>query len=467
MQEDAETLLPYTGQLGKGELCSMETKVALSRRGWIRIISYTVALIVALTAGTISGYTLANQHRTTIEYSYQRALGELTEYLGNLDITLEKGKYANTSTQLQGLSTKLWKDAGYAKGLLGQLPVDGSELANTYKYLSQVGDFCMVLSKRVSEGGTITEEERASLKQLTNYSHEILDRVAQLQSDAAAGILTFDQAGKDTALADAPSINSGFHEMEEGFEDYPTLIYDGPFSDHIQQQEPKYLKGKTTVSQDEAAQKASSWFGAQVTATDEIAGNLPCYQFYADNYRIALTKQGGYVRYFMDSRTIGEAGLSVDEALQKGADFLNSQNIGTFTQRYYSLNKGVLTINFAYTKDQVIYYPDLIKVGIAMDDGEVVSFDASGFLMNHTDRTLPTPTLSAEKAQENLNPLLKVTGTPRFSLIPTEGLSEKLCYEFTCTGEDDEQVLVYIDVQAGQEEQILILLKDETGVLVM
>lgn len=52
-------------------------------------------------------------------------------------------------------------------------------------------------------------------------------------------------------------------------------------------------------------------------------------------------------------------------------------------------------------------------------------------------------------------------------VVPSEGLNETYCYEFTCQGEDNEQVLVYIDCQTGLEEQILILLKDETGVLAM
>ena len=215
---------------------------SLSRRGVVRLISFNVALIVALTAGTITGYTAARRHRTTIEYTYQRALGELTDYLGNLDITLEKGKYASTASQLQGLSSKLWREAGFAKETLGQLPVNGSELAGTYKFLSQVGDFCMVLSNRVAAGGSITDEETASMKALAAYSHKVYNQVAGMQNQAQAGLLAFDDAAQAAEVA-APNVNSGFHDMVEGFEDYPTLIYDGPFSDHIQQQEPKLLKG--------------------------------------------------------------------------------------------------------------------------------------------------------------------------------------------------------------------------------
>lgn len=64
-----------------------------------------------------------------MEYSYQRALGELTDYVNNINIALEKGKYASTEKQLQGLSNKLWRETGYAKSALNQLPVNGTELS--------------------------------------------------------------------------------------------------------------------------------------------------------------------------------------------------------------------------------------------------------------------------------------------------------------------------------------------------
>ena len=86
--------------------------IKMSRRAFVRLISYTVALIVALSAAAISGYTVANRNRTMIEYGYQRALGELTEYLGNMDIALEKGKYATSPNQMEGLAAKLQREAG-------------------------------------------------------------------------------------------------------------------------------------------------------------------------------------------------------------------------------------------------------------------------------------------------------------------------------------------------------------------
>ena len=46
-------------------------------------------------------------------------------------------------------------------------------------------------------------------------------------------------------------------------------------------------------------------------------------------------------------------------------------------------------------------------------------------------------------------------------------MGETLCWEFSCEGEDDDQVLVYINAENGMEEEILILLEDETAVLSM
>ena len=52
----------------------------ISRRGLVRLISYAVALIAALAIAAASGYAAANRYRSTIQYGYQRALGELDVY---------------------------------------------------------------------------------------------------------------------------------------------------------------------------------------------------------------------------------------------------------------------------------------------------------------------------------------------------------------------------------------------------
>ena len=52
-------------------------------------------------------------------------------------------------------------------------------------------------------------------------------------------------------------------------------------------------------------------------------------------------------------------------------------------------------------------------------------------------------------------------------MIPTAGLNEVLCYEFQCSSQSGDRVMVYINVETGLEEQILILLMTDGGILVM
>ena len=102
---------------------------------------------------------------------------------------------------------------------------------------------------------------------------------------------------------------------------------------------------------------------------------------------------------------------------------------------------------------------------LSRPDGSIVEYDASGFLMNHQDqRDLNAQKLTADQARESVSPAL----TPdegRPALIPTAGLNEVLTYEFLCEGENGEQVLVYINADTGYEEQILILLRTDNGIL--
>ena len=132
-------------------------------------------------------------------------------------------------------------------------------------------------------------------------------------------------------------------------------------------------------------------------------------------------------------------------------------------ESYYIISDGICTINFAYYKNDIIFYPDLIKVSVALDDGEIVRFNATGYIMNHYERNV-TAKISADAAQLSVSPKLKVKKR-ELALIPTPGLSEVLCYEFLCDGSSNDRVLVYINATTGYEEQILILQSTDNGVL--
>ena len=414
------------------------------------MMTFLAAAFLVLAGTTISGYVEAARLRRDLQYTYDRALGDLNDCVASMQVTLEKSLYANTPTQQNGLTARVMREASMAKGALAVLPVSDGSLFEASRFITQAGDFAMSLSARISAGGTITQEEYESLRQLGEYASRLQESLRTADPDFSSGN------------------SNNFKETTDQFTDYPTLIYDGPFSDHIAQKQPVFLEGKEEIPQGNAQMNAADFLGIgqdQLRHDGDTAGNLATYNFSGETQRITVSRLGGYVVSLIDSREIGESVLSEEEAKQAAAEFLESRGIENMRESYYALSDGVCTINYAYEQDGVLCYPDLIKVSVALDDGSIVEYDASGFLMNHQDqRDLNAQKLTADQARESVSPAL----TPdegRPALIPTAGLNEVLTYEFLCEGENGEQVLVYINADTGYEEQILILLRTDNGIL--
>jgi len=253
----------------------------------------------------------------------------------------------------------------------------------------------------------------------------------------------------------------------------PAMIYDGPFSDNVLKKVPEFTKGKPAVSRKDAKNVAASFLNLSPNALKddgETGGNLPTYNFKTSTKNIYVSKNGGMVVRVIDSRQPKESKLSNEQAVNKANQFVSDKKLGNFKVTYNLTDNNICVVNFAFLQDNVICYPDLIKVGIALDNGEILSYDATGFIMNHKNRTFPAISVSKERAQSMLNPSLKVSSVS-LALIPRDGVKEVLCYEFKCKGKADNKVsgdvIDYFNVTNGIEEQILILKQTPGGVLAM
>ena len=134
-------------------------------------------------------------------------------------------------------------------------------------------------------------------------------------------------------------------------------------------------------------------------------------------------------------------------------------------ESYYIIQENIITINYLYKQENVLIYPDLVKLKIALDNGEILGVETTGYLNSHTKREFLKPVISKEEAREKINPKLNVY-QENLAIIPTEWKTEILCYEFK--GKVDEtEFLVYINAQNGREENILVIKETPGGVLVM
>lgn len=437
----------------------------------MRIISFFTAISVAAGISATLNMNSSVRYKRSFEQSMTRNVEDLSAEIDNIKNTLYKGMYAGTPEMMTQLSSKLWSDASTAKASLAELPVSELHLENTYKFLSQVGNFSKSLAKRYSDGETLTEDDRKSLKTLGEYADRLADNMWKVEQRITNGELSFEKAATEVQEAknsDEPSyITEGFTDFEEGYDNYPTLIYDGPFSDHILEKDPEMLKSASAVTISDAlkkAEKACGTVGLSHDDKNDEQGKMPSYVFTKDSTTIAVTKNGGYLSYMLCGRSVPTRSVTALEAVAKAEEYLSMLGINHITDTYYEINGNVCLVNFAGTQGDITMYTDLIKVGVAMDNGDILSFDGRGYITNHKKRNLPEPKITAEQARKQLSSELTVTDTS-LAVVPSAGTNELYCYEFHCTSPDGRQMLVYINADTGKEEQILLLEISENGTL--
>ena len=91
----------------------------MSTKRIIQISSIIITIIFILSAFTWIGYAQAASYRTDLgEYTYRRALNDLNTHVNDMNVTLTKANYANTSSQQNGMAGRLMKNTSGAKAAL-------------------------------------------------------------------------------------------------------------------------------------------------------------------------------------------------------------------------------------------------------------------------------------------------------------------------------------------------------------
>ena len=419
-----------------------------------------------------------NEAKTASQNIYNMAFYEVVDYVQNVETYLAKSLISSTPEHGAETLTNVWREANLAQAYLSQLPIESQELANTEKFLNQVSDYSYSLSRKNIYNESLSDDDLKNLKELHNYSVELENTLNQLSDDINSGRIKWDELTNkgNTAFAQQVSTSSmdGFSNLEENFHQYSGLIYDGAFSEHLTNGEKKGLTGDD-IDEDTAKQKAIDFIGKDNVQNVENLGfsenaTIPEYNFSVktnseDSISISISKKGGHIVYMNSNREVNAESISQEEANGKGKEFLNNHGIMNMKETYYLKQDGIVTINYAYVQNDVVVYSDLIKVKVALDNGEVLGIETTGYLNNHTQRDISKIKISKESAKKTLNRDLQIS-SEGLAIIPTEFQTEILCYEFKGKV-DDKEFLVYINAENGREEDILIITNTPNGTLTM
>lgn len=445
--------------------------------------NYIYGILIILIIAVISLGVLLNKQKKeyTImaENQYNLAFYELVDYMDDVENYLAKSIISSSAENGAKTLMHVWREANLAQVYLAQLPISSNELSNTSKFLNQVSEYSYSLGTKCINKKDITEEEMNNLEELYNYSKDLKSTLNQLLNDMGNNSISWKELTKDANTAFAQQVDNlsatSFSNLDENFGEYEGLIYDGAYSEHIENAEKKGLVGDE-ISEEEAKKIAKEFVSEdrieEINSNGLIEnGNIVVYEFAIkikdgdDNnpLNIAISKIGGHIVLMNYNRQVVEEKISQEEANKIGQDFLSARGIENMKATYYLKQGGAVTVNYAYEQDGVVIYPDLIKVKIALDNGEILGMETTGYLNNHEVRNIPQVKISEQEARKKLNKNLEITSSG-LAIIPTEWRTEIFCYEFKGKVNDTD-FLVYINAETGAEENILVIIDTPNGIL--
>ena len=427
--------------------------------------SAIVGLSVALYYSTEQVYTHETYQRQ-MEAVYSRAYYDLLGGASDLGNNLRKLSISSTPTMQQSLLYEVWSAAELAENNLAVFDAQDEGMLAAQKFVNQLGDYSHSLALKVADGEKLTAEDRAKLRkmgELADVYKGAIDKVNDSLKNGGSFV------GDNSVLDE---FATAFGEFSEPSIDYPEMIYDGPFSDALEDRKPVAMQGEE-ISVQQAGDRLLEYFDGRRVENIEFLGEgngeIACFNFSftldGDNAFAQIGKFGGALVLFnangVDDMTAPtahvEAGESCQIAALKFAKKLGFENMGVV---WSCSADGECVVNLAPIENGVVLYPDLVKIKIRERDGKVMGADCTHYAFNHKERNVPAPAITAEQAAKTLS--IEPVSEGKLSLIPLRGNREVLTYEFECV--EDGTYFVYIDAMTGKEANILFVISDsETG----
>lgn len=420
-----------------------------------------ISLVVLVVTGLCVALALAverqKSYRNELEGIYQKSYFDTMDSMNNVESKLKKLSVTDTPTIQKTLLNDVWRGCETAQANLSQLSGREESVNEIIKFLNQLGDYCYFLSMKLEE--PLDEADTARLEKLTEIVSQL---VTELQSVRA-------QLMQGGNLVGAFNTNLNFvsdalAKIKHSTIDYPELIYDGPFSDGLNDREAKALKGLSELSPEQADAKVKALLPeAEIVSRSEVDGSITAYmyevKYNGKNTWLQITKKGGLL-VFLNTFSEVSPNLSEDECIEKAKQFLVKAGYEGLEPVWSTNNNSTVYVNFAYMIGDVIVYPDLIKLKVSATDGEILGFEAQNYIYNHTERTIQTPHEISYKPAAKLKIVEE-----NFALIPTEWNTEVLTKEFKCEF-DGETYYIYYDLEKKQEIKVLVVIEEEGKLLI-
>ncbi len=438
------------------------------------IITIVVCCVVTAVAVSFMGVMwgmasndVAN-YKQLLNSSYQNNFYSLTDDINNIETDLSKLLVSSDPKKQEQYLTEIVSLCESSASSLASLPIDHNALNQTTKFVNQMGGYAFTLHQKIVKGSDITDDDLDQLENLHQSASEVKYELNRLASLINGGYSIVDNVS-DPAIK-MNNFSGEFNGVYNDTIEYPSLIYDGPFSDSVENKEVKGLP-ENEITQTEAKLCLEKWFEKwDIQEMGESkGGDFDTFNFSLEkdgNSAYAqITQKGGLLLALGSDVNSGKPVKSLKECEVLAERFAEKVGIENAKVVWSTDCDGFVYCNLTYVQNGVIIYPDMIKIKVSRNTGEIVGYEARSWGFNHTKRTDLTPTLSKESASEKIDPYLDVLQT-RLTVIPGEYVGENLAWEFKCL-KGGNTYYVYIDAHTGKNLNIMKVILTDDGELLM
>ena len=228
------------------------TKIVKKKNRAITALSITTGILALSTTGLAIGFAIADdkamQYHDSLENVYQSNFYSLIDSVNNLENKLSKTISASSGSSYQRkMLLEASQNASEAEISIASLPMSQNDIQDTVKMVNQISGYTTTLADNLANGGSLSEDE---ISTLTTVHESVVDLQNQLNEFARK--MNNSYSILDASLdinADSNEFSLSLASLKNNDIEYPTMIYDGPFSDSVVNSQVKGLNGEKISEQ--------------------------------------------------------------------------------------------------------------------------------------------------------------------------------------------------------------------------
>lgn len=440
-------------------------KTKNSYKGAVIGLSIATGILGLSTLGFGISYGVSNQqatnYSTQLENIYKKNYYELVDAVNTADMNISKLLVSNSADYQTKMLGDLAQGAKEMQSNIASLPLSSDNIAESVRFINQMSGYTQTLQQKLADGGTLTENDLSTLNDMHESLTEMKKYLNQMSEKMIYGYSILQSSNQIDGDYDVFTLD--FAQIKADDTEYPTMIYDGPFADSVVNQEVKGLSG-AEIGKEDAYKIVDSYFKniANLQYQGQTNGKFKTYNFMllnSDNQKlyVQITKMGGKILTVSGNVESDIKNISSEQAEKLALDFAKNNGVENGTVVWKEELNSQEYFNIAPVQDDVILYPDLVKVKVDLENGNIIGYDAMSYFINHTNRNLSSPKISKETAKANISDSFAIVNE-RLVLAPLDFNRQVLCWEFECE-KDGATYYFYINANSNVEENILKVVK--------